>query len=180
MSRPPFDGTAENSHSNPYDTMEKVAFDDVEPTTWDPDERSHDRRPLSDPLGTEHVAVNHYVLEPGDRFSGSMHAHGDQEEVFVVLEGSATFETREGTVTVGESEAVRFGPGEFQTGKNDSDERVVALALGAPRETEDVRIAKIPGIGDVTCPDCGHDHMRIAGEGSGLVCPDCGTAWDPT
>jgi mannose-6-phosphate isomerase-like protein (cupin superfamily) len=155
--------------------MEKVAIDDVEPSTFDPENRTHDRRGLTDPLNASDVAVARYVLEPGERFSGALHAHTDQEEVFVVVQGEATFRTRDGEVTVGEDEAVRFAPGEFQTGGNEGDEDLVAFALGAPKETEDVRIARIPGVGDVACPDCGHDNMRIPGEDGGpLVCPECG------
>ena len=156
--------------------MQKVSIDDVPP---EPAAEYHaDRRPLSDPLNTSDVALTRYVLEPGERFSGSVHAHMDQEEVFVVLEGEATFETDGGEVTVGEDEAIRFGAGEFQTGWNDGDGPVVALALGAPRDTEDVRISRIPVLEDrdVACPDCGHDHMRVSGdEEAGLVCPACGS-----
>lgn len=172
--------------------MEHVAFDDLEPDPYD--ETLHtDRRPLTGPLGAEHVAIVRYVLEPGERFSGSVHAHADQEELFVVLEGEATFvvetartdDTGEDPgrdleeVRVGPDEAIRFAPGEFQSGYNDADEPVVALALGAPRDSEDVRISRIPVLQDrnVTCPDCDRDHMRI-GSDAEFVCPDCGTTMD--
>ncbi|WP_323191424.1 cupin domain-containing protein [Halostella sp. PRR32] len=154
--------------------MEKVSIDDVEPSTFDPENRTHDRRGLTEPLNAGDVAVARYVLEPGERFSGALHAHMDQEEIFLVVEGEATFRTREGEVTVSEDEAVRFATGEFQTGGNEGDEDLVAFALGAPRETEDVRIARIPGVGNVACPDCGHDNMQIPGtDGEPLVCPEC-------
>ena len=157
--------------------MEKVSIDDVEPSTWDPENRTHDRRGLTEPLNASNVSVVHYVLEPGERFSGSVHAHMDQEEVFVVVEGEATFELEDGSeVAVGENEAVRFAPGEFQTGWNDSEETVVAFGLGAPRDSEDVRISRVPTMDeDVECPECGRGDMRIPGEAdAGLVCPDCG------
>lgn len=154
--------------------MEKVSIDDVEPSTFDPENRTHDRRGLTEPLNASNVAVARYVLDPGERFSGALHAHADQEEIFLVVEGEATFRTREGEVTVGEDEAVRFAPGEFQTGGNEGDDPVVAFALGAPKETEDVRIARIPGVGDIACPECGHDEMRVPDEaGDPLVCPEC-------
>jgi mannose-6-phosphate isomerase-like protein (cupin superfamily) len=159
-------------------SMEKVSIHDVEPSTWDPENRTHDRRGLTEPLNTSDVSIVHYVLEPGERFSESVHAHMDQEEVFVVVEGEATFALRDegDEVTVGENEAIRFAPGEFQSGKNDSDETVVAFGLGAPRHTEDVRISRIPTLDEsVECPECGRGDMRIpAEEDSGLVCPDCG------
>ncbi len=85
-------------------------------------------------LDTDHLAIAYYALGPGERFSGSVHAHADQEEVFV------------------------------------------ALALGAPRDTGDIRIDQIPVLGgrDVSCPGCDRDSMRIPTDGrSGLVCPAC-------
>lgn len=151
--------------------MEHVSVDDVEPSAT---ERGVDRRTLADPLDASNLALNRYILEPGERFAASIHAHMDQEEVFVVLEGEATFELRDGEVTIGEDEAVRFAPGEFQSGKNDSEDRVVALALGAPRDSEDVRIARIPGVGEIDCPECSRGDMQIPDEGTNLVCPDCG------
>jgi len=155
--------------------MEKAAIDVVDPETFDPESRTHDRRKLTGPLNASDVSLVRYVLEPGERFSGALHAHMDQEELFVVVEGEATFETRDGEVTVSEDEAIRFAPGDFQSGKNDGDEDLVAFALGAPRDTEDVRIARIPGVGEIACPDCGHDNMRIPDEEDGpLVCPECG------
>jgi len=147
--------------------MEKISIQDVEPGAFG---RDIDRRGLSEPLETGDVAINRYRLDPGERFSGGMHAHMDQEEVFIIVEGEATFETMDGEVTVGENEAIRFAPGEFQSGKNDSDGDVVAFALGAPRDSEDVRIPQ-------DCPECGHDNLRaIPGEdGFDLQCPECGT-----
>jgi len=54
----------------------------------------------------------------------------------------------DGEVTVSEGEVIRFAPGEFQSGKNDSDGEVVAFAMGAPRDSEDVRVPQ-------DCPECG-------------------------
>jgi len=146
--------------------MEKVSIQDVEPAAFGSDT---DRRGLSEPLDTDNVAINRYRLDPGERFSGGLHTHMDQEEVFIIVEGEATFETMDGEVTVGADEAIRFAPGEYQSGKNDSDEAVVAFALGAPRDSEDVRIPQ-------DCPECGHDNLRaIPGDdGLNLRCPECG------
>ncbi|WP_049902773.1 cupin [Halococcus agarilyticus] len=157
--------------------METTLIDDIDPV---PSENDVDRRKLSGPLNTADVAINRYALAPGERFSGSLHAHMDQEEVFVIVDGEATFETytprsraeagrSSGEITVGENEAIRFAPGEFQSGKNASDEAVVAFAVGAPRDSEDVRVP-------LPCPECDHEARRpVVAEGSEvLVCPDCG------
>ncbi|MFB6176944.1 MAG: cupin domain-containing protein, partial [Halobaculum sp.] len=146
--------------------MEHVAIDDVDAGAFG---RDIDRRGLTEPLGTSDLAINHYRLDPGERLSGGMHAHMDQEEVFVVLDGEATFETPDGDVTVGANEAVRFAPGEFQSGTNESDSELRVLALGAPRDSEDVRVPR-------ECSDCGHENMRAVpgDDGFKFVCPECG------
>jgi uncharacterized cupin superfamily protein len=126
-----------------------------------------ERRALGEQLGADAVSVNHYTVAPGERTAG-LHAHLDQEEVFVVLSGEATFETLDGIRAVTEGEAIRFAPGEFQSCTNQSDERLVVLALGAPAGTDQLRVP-------VGCHACEADAMALefeAGEEQ-LVCPDC-------
>ena len=157
--------------------MEHVSIDDVEPNAMGGDT---DRRALADPLGATDVAVNRYALDPGEAFSGGMHAHLDQEEIFYIVEGEATFETapepdaETETVTVDSGEAIRFAPGEYQQGRNESDERVVALALGAPKESTEGRVAQ-------PCPSCDSPAMALEMGDSGLIlaCPDCGETLQP-
>jgi uncharacterized cupin superfamily protein len=124
--------------------MERIRVDDID--SWMSPADS--KRSISKAVGAEHVALNHYELSPGDSFGFGYHRHADQEELFYVLEGRATFETEAGDVVVGPGEAIRFAPGEWQIGHNESDGRVVALAIGAPAD---------PGETDIVrdCPDCG-------------------------
>lgn len=145
--------------------MQKVAISNVEPHVVGEDSA---RRGLSEPLGATNIALNHYRLAPGEGFPGGLHAHMDQEEVFAVLKGEATFETLGGEVTVGEREAIRFPPGEFQSGKNTSDSELTVVAIGAPRDTEDIRIP-------VPCPNCEHNTLCIQMRDDQLmfICPDC-------
>jgi mannose-6-phosphate isomerase-like protein (cupin superfamily) len=157
--------------------MEHVSIEDVEPNAMGGDT---DRRGLADALDATNVALNRYVLDPGEAFSGGMHAHLDQEEIFYVVEGEATFETapepdaETETLTVGADEAVRFAPGEYQQGRNESDERVVALALGAPKESTEGRVAQ-------PCPSCDSPVLEIGMGEEGLIleCPDCGETLQP-
>jgi|GEM_PF-171369 len=114
--------------------MEHVAIEAVDDEA-NPLAEHEVRKPLSRALGTDHFAMNYFELSPGESFSGGLHAHNDQEEVFYVASGTARFEVgrdRE-TVAVGPDEVIRFAPGEFQTGgvPADGDEGVVAIALGA-------------------------------------------------
>lgn len=130
---------------------------------------------LSGPLGTTDLAINHYSLDPGEEFSGGLHTHLDQEEAFYVISGTATFEYADEplgeteTVAVGPDETVRFAPGEYQTGSNEGDEPVAALAFGAPKGSENVRV---PG----PCPNCENESLRLTFEAGemGTVCPECG------
>ena len=150
--------------------MEHIDIDEAETGGFGRDVEMHR---LTDALGTEDMAINHYRLDPGEGFSGGMHTHLDQEEVFVILSGTATFETEEGAVEVDQGEAVRFAPGEYQTGSNEGEAAVAALALGAPADSTEVRVP-------VTCRECGHDALAaVPGDDSmEFVCPECGTEAD--
>jgi len=158
--------------------MEHVDVSTIEPDGMGED---LDRRGLTGALGTTDLAANYYALDPGEAFSGGLHAHLDQEEVFYVFEGTATFEhapeatAETETTAVGPGGAIRFAPGEFQQGRNEGDERVVALALGAPAESTEVRVPE-------ACHECGDSEVLafVAGEdGPLLECPECGTQVDP-
>ena len=153
--------------------MDHVSFDSV-----DPSPHRASRRDLSDPLGTTAVAVVRFDVDPGEGFSGALHAHAAQEEVFVVLEGTATFQLEDGTATVGPDEAVRFAPGEFQRGYNAAEGPVRALVLGAPRVTP----AESPITALVDCRACGgrtaHD-TRFTDSGLVRRCRTCGRENEP-
>lgn len=133
-----------------------------------------DRHCLTEALGTEHVACNYYRIPPGDGLPAGLHAHRDQEELFFVLEGEAIFErldseqTTASERTVEAGEAIRFEPGEYQSGRNAGDAALAVLALGGPRDSEDVRLP-------AACPDCAHDTLRLGTSSAGVtfVCPRC-------
>jgi quercetin dioxygenase-like cupin family protein len=157
--------------------MEKVTIDEVD------NERNplqvHDvRRPVSAALGVEHFAMNYFELSPGDSFSGGLHRHLDQEEVFYVEEGTATFEVgreRE-EITVEAGELVRFEPGEFQMGYAVEDgDGVVGWALGAPSSRHDWD--ELESL--VYCSDCEQETAHattLTDEGRfRLTCNECGT-----
>lgn len=149
--------------------MEKVGIDEVDET---PVDGGSVRYELTEQLGTTDVAINVYRLEPGEGLPGGLHAHMDQEEVFVVLAGEAVFETMDGEVTVRSRETIQFAPGEFQTGRAGETETRV-LALGAPRDSDDIRVP-------ARCPACGHDNLRLLIEGGvSFECPACDERHQP-
>lgn len=123
--------------------MERARIDDID--SWMGPAAV--KRPLGEVIGTTDVAINYYELEPGESFSFGYHRHADQEEVFYVQSGTVTFETEDGDVVVEGGEAIRFGPDEWQRGINTGDERVAALALGAPAESGETEIRR-------ECPEC--------------------------
>ena len=145
--------------------MEKASLDSLENHS-----RSSDvRKMMTDALNLADLSMNYFELEPGESFSGGMHTHMDQEEVFFVIDGTATFQTRDDEIVVEENEAVRFAPGEYQEGVNNGDDRIRALALGAPQEQGETRTL-------FPCGECGAEYheVEIGGDGITLMCPDCG------
>lgn len=151
--------------------MQTIDLDD-----FDPEANPHNRQSVSSPLDAQDFSMNYYKLEPGENFADSVHTHADQEESFFILEGEATFETKPDptaeseTTTVSEGQMIRFDPGEYQQGRNESDQPVRALALGTPQESTDIRIA-------VPCRECGEsDYLNfvMTGRKPTLECPECG------
>ncbi len=167
--------------------MRKVTIDDVD-IELNPLDVHSIRRPVSDALGTEHFAMNYFELEPGESFSGGLHTHHDQEEVFYVQSGEATFDVAEEpdsdaveSVSVGAGEVIRFPPGEYQTGYNEqeNDEQVVGFAFGAPdskHDWEDIEAV-------LFCQECGEETghgMALTADGKfEFTCEECGATVSP-
>jgi uncharacterized cupin superfamily protein len=143
--------------------MEHAAIADLE----DSIQAAAVMRHLTEPLGLTDFALNYYELEPGDSFAFAYHNHAVQEEVFYVIAGTATFETEDGPVDVGPGEVIRFDREEFQRGWNRGDERVRALALGAPLEYgTQVKLRHCP-----TCEeDTDHELGRADDEEAVIAC----------
>ncbi|KAB7514876.1 cupin domain-containing protein [Halosegnis rubeus] len=135
-----------------------------------------ERRPVSDALDTSDFAMNFFRLQPGESFSGGLHTHHDQEEVFYVEEGEATFTVgRDGDTeaVVSGGELIRFEPGEFQQGTNTGDDELVGWALGAPKSKHDWD--EIESI--VYCQECeeetGHGLSLTDAGRFELTCMEC-------
>lgn len=148
--------------------MEKVRIDEVDNSIQPAAVMRH----LTQPLGTTDLAINYYELEPGDSFAFAYHNHAVQEEVFYVQSGTATFETLNGQIPVAEGELIRFDRGAFQRGWNRGEERVRALALGAPLKYGEQRKLR-------RCPVCEADtdcRLERTDDETAVVayCEDCG------
>jgi mannose-6-phosphate isomerase-like protein (cupin superfamily) len=134
------------------------------------------RRALDEALGTTDVAIKYYVLDPGEVFSGGFHTHHDQEEIFVLIEGEAVWDTEAGeaAITLSAGEALRAPPGEFHHGyvPEDADGPARAIALGAPPGMDET-------VSVFTCPACGeeakHDVDIDQEQGISVTeCRECG------
>lgn len=154
--------------------MKKQAIEDAR-VVLSPLDIHSERRPISYELGTTDFTMNFFRLEPGESTSGLLHTHHDQEEVFYVEEGTATFTvgTDRKTVKVREGELIRFAPGEFQRADNNDDETLTVWAIGAPGASHDwdeVRALH-------TCRECSDEtEHRIEITSTGdfrVICGDC-------
>ncbi len=86
-------------------------------------------------LGVKSFGLNLITLQPRER--GRVHAHGEQEEVYVVLQGELTLLLDGGEEHVlGRGKLVRVGPAVRRQLVNRGDERLVLLALGGAGEHE--------------------------------------------
>lgn len=165
--------------------MKKISIDEAEHVDH-PVLINEVRKPVSNELGTTDFAMVYNELAPGEAFSAGLHTHYDQEEVFYIVEGRATFDVgldRE-RVTVEAGEIIRFVPGEFQLGYNETDERVVGFIFGAPgpehdwaevemvihcRGCDQERIHRIEPVGTESW-QADHVHIR-------QICEECGNTF---
>lgn len=150
--------------------MDHIDIDEIDPFEFGGSER----RSVAEAVNATDVAINYYRIAPGEGLPGGLHTHMDQEEIFVVLSGEATFETLDGVVTVAEGDAYRAAPGDFQSGTNESAEELILLALGAPPDSADVRLP-------VECWECEFENVRfeVDVEGVRFVCPECASEFIP-
>lgn len=148
--------------------MDKIRIDDINGQL----DSATVKRPIADPINAANVVLNYYELALGDSFAYGYHMHENQEELFVIQEGRVTFETEDEEIVVDAGEVIRFAPGEYQQGINTGDERVVALAIGAPQETGDSDILR-------ECTTCGErtsNTVERVDDGQAKVtrCLNCG------
>ena len=94
------------------------------------------------PLGLEKSGVSYLRVAPGFRFPFG-HRHGEQEEVYVVVSGSARFKVEDEIVELGAFDALRV-PGEVARGIEGGPEGAEIVVFGAPN-TEGKDVEMLPG-----------------------------------
>ena len=82
-------------------------------------------------MGSEHIGVSHFRYAP-DRRSNRGHTHREQEEVYVVLDGSGRVKLDDELVDVGPWDVVRVAPGTFR-GFAAGPDGLELLAIGSDR-----------------------------------------------
>jgi uncharacterized cupin superfamily protein len=83
-------------------------------------------------LGVSSFGLNEIVLEPGQR--GRIHRHEQQEEVYLVLEGTLTLVIEGDEHLLERGELARIGPELRRQLVNKGAERLILLALGGSGE----------------------------------------------
>jgi mannose-6-phosphate isomerase-like protein (cupin superfamily) len=89
-------------------------------------------------LELENSGMSYFRIQPGYRMPFG-HRHGEQEEVYLVVSGSARFKVDEDILELGELEALRV-PGSTPRGMEAGPEGAEIIVFGAPntenRDTE--------------------------------------------
>lgn len=88
--------------------------------------------PLRRRLGVTAFGLNQMVFEPGQR--GRIHRHAQQEEVYLVLDGTLTLLIEDEEQTLERGELVRVAPAVRRQLLNRGPGRLVVLALGGAGE----------------------------------------------
>ncbi len=83
-------------------------------------------------LAVRGFGINLLVLQPGQR--GRIHAHGHQEEVYIVLEGELTLLVEGVEHVLGPDQLVRVGAAVRRQLVNAGAQRLVLIALGGSGE----------------------------------------------
>jgi mannose-6-phosphate isomerase-like protein (cupin superfamily) len=92
-------------------------------------------------LGLENAGVSHFTIAPEYRVPFGHH-HSDQEEVYVVVAGSARMKLGDEVVELATWDAVRVPP-DVTRGMEGGPEGAEILAFGAPsNENDDVEVVR--------------------------------------
>ncbi|WP_435099094.1 cupin domain-containing protein [Halarchaeum sp. P4] len=112
-----------------------MSYHVIDPEDLDPTpERPCDRRPVGEAAGLENFALNVYTAEPGEEIPLAYHYHDEQEEAFVVLDGTLSVETPERDYAVESGETFVAEPESPHRAyvPEDAAESARVVAVGAP------------------------------------------------
>lgn len=87
---------------------------------------------LAKQLGAERLGMRLWRLAPGQ--ASTRHRHFEQEELYVLLEGTGRVRVDEELLTLAPLDALRVGPESARQLFNDTDAEALWLVVGAPPE----------------------------------------------
>ena len=92
-------------------------------------------------LGLEHSGISHFTIGPDFRVPFG-HRHADQEEIYVVVSGSARMKLDDEEIELGTWDAIRVAP-TVTRGIEGGPEGAEIIAFGAPSdENQDVEVVR--------------------------------------
>jgi uncharacterized cupin superfamily protein len=87
---------------------------------------------LAKQLGAENLGMRLWRLAPGQ--ASTKHRHFQQEELYVLLEGTGRVRVDDELLTLAPLDALRVGPDSARQVFNDTDAEALWLVAGAPQE----------------------------------------------
>lgn len=87
---------------------------------------------LAKQLGAENLGMRLWRLAPGQ--ASTKHRHFEQEELYLLLEGTGRVRVDDELLTLAPLDALRVGPDSARQVFNDTDEDALWLVVGAPQE----------------------------------------------
>jgi uncharacterized cupin superfamily protein len=104
------------------------------------------------PMGSEQLAVNLRLLEPGQHHAppgfdqGWGHGHHTIEEIYLVLSGQIRIKLDDDTIeTLGPLDAVRLSPGTTRAVRNDSDQKALFAMISVRVEDQQAEARHVEG-----------------------------------
>ncbi len=91
---------------------------------------SVDKMKKNNMFQTERFFCDTYCFEPGQEQKG--HIHGNQDKVYLVLEGQGTFQVGSEKQVLGPGQGTMAPAGEEHGVKNESGQRLIVLVFVAP------------------------------------------------
>ncbi|MGD9736160.1 MAG: cupin domain-containing protein [Solirubrobacterales bacterium] len=87
---------------------------------------------LAKQLGAENLGMRLWRLAPGQ--ASTKHRHFEQEELYLLLEGTGRVRVDDELLTLAPLDALRVGPDSARQVFNDTDADALWLVVGAPQE----------------------------------------------
>ncbi len=156
-------------------------WDDVPVTDLARGDLAGRRRRLGAAAGAARLGLSRYDLGPGER-PMPVHVHGDEEELFFVLEGSGVSFERDAAFPIAAGDAIRYPPSGRPHTVVAGAEGMVVLAFGSGSDSHLTYLprAKAMWAGPRWIPPDGPSPFALEAQAGPLELPEPSTARPPT